>query len=87
MMKKLLFLLLIYVLVEGDNIIGDGLYVYHRGQHAVEELKTKVDNYYPRVVEIDSLVGNTINEQLTDTIKPVSVEPQAEPRTRRVIRR
>lgn len=86
-MKKLLFLLLVYVLVEGNNIIGDGLYIFHRGQHAVEELKSSIDNYYPKVLQIDSLVGNTINEQLTDTVKPVPVEQPIEPRARRVIHR
>lgn len=44
-MKKLLLILFLYLLVEGDNVIGDGLYVYHRGKHAVDELKTKVDEY------------------------------------------
>lgn len=82
-MKKLLFLLLIYVLVEGDNIIGDGLYVYHRGQHAVEELKTKVDTYYPKILEADSIVGQTIDDVMLDTIQP----PPVEPSRRRIIRR
>lgn len=82
-MKKLLFLLLIYALVEGDNIIGDGLYVYHRGQHAVEELKTKVDNYYPKILETDSIVGQTIDDVMADTIQP----PPTEPRRRQIIRR
>ena len=86
-MKKLLFLLLIYVLVEGNNIIGDGLYVWHRGKHAVEELATQVDNYYPKVQAVDSLMGKTINEQLTDTIEPVPVETSSTQRQRRIIRR
>ena len=67
-MKKLLILLFVYVLVEGNNIIGDGLYVYHRGRHAVEEIASRVDDYYPKVVEIDSLVGKSINYELVDTI-------------------
>ena len=86
-MKKLLFLLLIYVLVEGNNIIGDGLYVWHRGKHAVDELATQVDNYYPKIAELDSLLGKTINEQLTDTIEPVPVESPPAIRPRRVIPR
>ena len=67
-MKKLLILLFVYVLVEGNNIIGDGLYVYHRGRHALEEIASRVDDYYPKVVEIDSLVGNSISYEPVDTI-------------------
>lgn len=70
-MKKLLLILFLYLLVEGDNVIGDGLYVYHRGKHAVDELKTKVDEYYPKVQAVDSVMAKDLNEerpQLTDSI-------------------
>ena len=69
-MKKLLFLLLIYVLVEGNNIIGDGLYVWHRGKHAIEELAENIDAYYPAVIETDSLVGEKIDSICVDKIPP-----------------
>lgn len=60
-MKKLLLIILLYLLVEGDNVIGDGLYVYHRGKHAVDGLKTKVDEYYPRIEAVDSVLMKTLS--------------------------
>lgn len=42
-------------------MIGDGLYVYHRGKHAVDELKTKVDEYYPRIEAVDSVLMKTLS--------------------------
>ena len=67
-MKKLLLILFLYLLVEGDNVIGDGLYVYHRGKHAVDELKTKVDEYYPKIEAVDSVLMKTLSaESLTTT--------------------
>lgn len=85
-MKKLLLILLLYILVEGNNIIGDGLYVYHRGKHAVDELATKVDEYYPKVQAIDTVMTEAISREMgsqqTDTIIPVQIK-----RERRVIRR
>lgn len=71
-MKKLLFLLFLYILVEGNNIIGDGLYVYHRGKHAVDELATKVDEYYPKVQAIDTIMAEAIQKEMyspPDSIK------------------
>ncbi len=53
----------LYLLVEGDNVIGDGLYVYHRGKHAVDELKTKVDEYYPKVQAIDSVMVRALSDE------------------------
>lgn len=71
-MKKLLLLLLIYLLVEGNNVIGDGLYVYHRGKHAVNELATKVDEYYPKVQAVDTVMSEALSREFyisrTDTI-------------------
>lgn len=62
-MKKLLLILFLYLLVEGDNVIGDGLYVYHRGKHAVDELKTKVDEYYPKIEAVDSVLMKTLSAE------------------------
>ena len=85
-MKKLLLILLLYILVEGNNIIGAGLYVYHRGQHAIEELATKVDEYYPKVQAIDTIVSNALTKELyqqrADTIQSDTVK-----RRRRIIQR
>ena len=75
-MKKLLLLFLAYLLLEGNNVIGDGLYVYHRGSHAVEQLKTKVDEYYPKVKQVDkemsgsleNIYSETENSEANDTI-------------------
>lgn len=61
-MKKLLLIFFLYLLVEGDNVIGDGLYVYHRGKHAVDELKTKVDEYYPKVQTVDSAMVKALSD-------------------------
>lgn len=69
-MKKLLLILFLYLLVEGDNVIGDGLYVYHRGKHAVDELKTKVDEYYPKIEGVDS----TLIKALSDEEPPQPVD-------------
>lgn len=63
-MKKLLLLLFLYLLVEGENCISDGLYVYHRGKHAVDELATKVDEYYPKVQAIDTVMAEAIEKQM-----------------------
>ena len=60
-MKKLLLLLFVYLLVEGENVIGDGLYVFHRGSHAVEQLKTKVDDYYPKVKAVDKEMADALS--------------------------
>ena len=60
-MKKLLFLLFLYILVEGNNVISDGLYVYHRGKHAVDELATKVDEYYPKIQAMDTVMTNALS--------------------------
>lgn len=79
-MKKLLLILLLYLLVEGNNVIGDGLYVYHRGKHAVDELATKVDEYYPKIQAIDTVMTGAIsremNNQIPDTmeLKPPKIE-------------
>lgn len=90
-MKKLLLILFLYLLVEGDNVIGDGLYVYHRGKHAVDELKTKVDEYYPKVEAVDSTLMKVLSEDsgaATDSIaEPAQEVPGAVRRNRRVIRR
>lgn len=90
-MKKLLLILFLYLLVEGDNVIGDGLYVYHRGKHAVDELKTKVDEYYPKVEAVDSTLMKVLSEDsraATDSIaEPAREIPGVVRRNRRVIRR
>lgn len=95
-MKKLLLILFLYILVEGNNIIGDGLYVYHRGKHAVDELATKVDEYYPKVQAIDTVMAEAIQKQMyspPDTTTSqrkdsVSIEKsQTINRQRRVIKR
>ena len=65
-MKKLLLLFLAYLLLEGNNVIGDGLYVYHRGSHAVEQLKTKVDEYYPKVKAMDKEMSQTLENPYED---------------------
>lgn len=90
-MKKLLLILLLYLLVEGDNVICDGLYVYHRGKHAVDELKTKVDEYYPRIEAVDSVLMKTLSAESLpatdgkiDTIPP---ERETVRRNRKVIHR
>ena len=88
-MKKLLLLIFLYLLVEGDNVIGDGLYVFHRGKHAVDELKTKVDEYYPKVQAVDSTFIIAISEErLTATDCVVDTMPpkrEAVRRNRKVI--
>lgn len=90
-MKKLLLILFLYLLVEGDNVIGDGLYVYHRGNHAVDELKTKVDKYYPKIEAVDSVLMVTLSaeslpttDSVIDTLPP---EREAVRRNRKVIHR
>lgn len=87
-MKKLLIILFLYLLVEGENVIGDGLYVYHRGKHAVDELKTKVDEYYPRVQAVDTVMANALSDayrEQTDTVAaPYTEERQMIKRTRKV---
>ena len=88
-MKKLLLLLFLYILVEGNNIIGDGLYVYHRGKHAVDELATKVDEYYPKAQAIDTVMAEAIQREMyspPDTI-PSKDSTNVAPRRRRIIRR
>lgn len=90
-MKKLLLILFLYLLVEGDNVIGDGLYVYHRGKHAVDELKTKVDEYYPKIEVVDSILMETLSaESLTATDCVADTMPskrEAVRRNRKVIHR
>lgn len=87
-MKKLLIILFLYLLVEGENVIGDGLYVYHRGKHAVDELKTKVDEYYPRVQAVDTVMAKALSDayrEQTDTVAaPYTEERQMIKRTRTV---
>ena len=87
-MKKLLIILFLYLLVEGENVIGDGLYVYHRGKHAVDELKTKVDEYYPRVQAVDTVMAKALSDayrEQTDTVvAPYVEERQMIKRTRTV---
>ena len=68
-MKKLLLILFLYLLLEGDNVIGDGLYVYHRGKHAVDELKTKVDEYYPKIEAVDDVLCIISNPNLLHQVK------------------
>lgn len=88
-MKKLLLIFFLYLLVEGDNVIGDGLYVYHRGKHAVDELKTKVDEYYPKIETIDSTLINAIsveNRSTTDiVIDTIPTQREAIKRNRKII--
>lgn len=90
-MKKLLVILFLYLLVEGDNVIGDGLYVYHRGKHAVDELKTKVDEYYPKTETVDSILVRAIsveNRSTTDiVIDTIPIKRKAVKRNRKVIYR
>ena len=87
-MKKLLIILFLYLLVEGENVIGDGLYVYHRGKHDVDELKTKVDEYYPRVQAVDTVMAKALSDayrEQTDTVvAPYVEERQMIKRTRTV---
>lgn len=94
-MKKILIILFLYILVEGNNIIGDGLYVYHRGKHAVNELATKVDEYYPKVQAIDTVMAIALSEEfysppdtmtVRDTTEVISTK-QTIGRNRRIIRR
>lgn len=90
-MKKLLLILFLYLLVEGDNVIGDGLYVYHRGRHAVDELKTKVDEYYPKSEAVDSALLKTLSAEslpVTDSvIATIPSQRGAVRRNRKVIHR
>lgn len=90
-MKKLLLILFLYLLVEGDNVIGDGLYVYHRGRHAVDELKTKVDEYYPKIEAVDSALLKTLSAEsmpVTDiVIDTIPSQREAVRRNRKVIHR
>lgn len=85
-MKKLLLILLLYLLVEGNNVIGDGLYVYHRGKHAVDELATKVDEYYPKIQAIDTVMTGAISREMNNQI-PDTMELKPPKRERRVIYR
>lgn len=90
-MKKLLVILFLYLLVEGDNVIGDGLYVYHRGKHAVDELKTKVDEYYPKIEAVDSALIRAISVEKQSTtynvIDSIPIKREAIKRNRKVIYR
>lgn len=90
-MKKLLVILFLYLLVEGDNVIGDGLYVYHRGKHAVDELKTKVDEYYPKIEAVDSTLIRAISVENQSTtynvIDSIPIKREAIKRDRMVIHR
>lgn len=85
-MKKLLLILLLYLLVEGNNVIGDGLYVYHRGKHAVDELATKVDEYYPKIQAIDTVMTGAISREMNNQISD-TMELKPPKRERRVIYR
>ena len=85
-MKKLLLILLLYLLVEGNNVIGDGLYVYHRGKHAVDKLATKVDEYYPKIQAIDTVMTGAISREMNNQI-PDTMELKPPKRERRVIYR
>lgn len=85
-MKKLLLILLLYLLVEGNNVIGDGLYVYHRGKHAIDELATKVDEYYPKIQAIDTVMTGAISREMNNQI-PDTMELKPPKRERRVIYR
>lgn len=83
-MKKLLFLLFLYILVEGNNVISDGLYVYHRGKHAVDELAIKVDEYYPRIQAMDTVMTNALSKEFAEPTDTVVRVPQP---YRKVIKR
>lgn len=83
-MKKLLLILFLYLLVEGDNVIGDGLYVYHRGKHAVDELATKVDEYYPKIQAVDTIMTNALSKEFAEPTDSVVPLPQPQ---RKVIKR
>lgn len=83
-MQKLLFLLFLYILVEGDNVISDGLYVYHRGKHAVDELATKVDEYYPKIQAVDTIMTNALSKEFAEPTDSVVPLPQPQ---RKVIKR
>lgn len=87
-MKKLLLILFLFVLVEGNNVIGDGLYVYHRGKHAVDELATKVDEYYPKVQAIDTIMAEALSREIVsqppDTTTQINAKPMVK-RTRRIV--
>ena len=83
-MKKLLFLLFLYILVEGDNVISDGLYVYHRGKDAVDELATKVDEYYPKIQAVDTIMTNALSKEFVEPTDSVVPLPQPQ---RKVIKR
>lgn len=88
-MKKLLILLFLYLIVEGDNIIGDGLYVYHRGKHAVDELATKVDEYYPKVKAVDTVMTKALSEEFYTPPDSISIDSTSSStkRSRRIIYR
>ena len=84
-MKKLfLCCVVLYFLTEGQNIIADGLWVYHRASRAVEDLSEAVDHYYPKVKAADSVMTEVIEAEMADSIKPPEPSP---PRQRRIIRR
>lgn len=83
-MKKILFLLFLYILVEGNNVISDGLYVYHRGKHAVDELATKVDEYYPKIQAMDTVMTNALSKEFAEPADTVIRFPQPH---RKVIKR
>ena len=72
-------------------MIGDGLYVYHRGKHAVDELKVKVDEYYPKIEAVDSTMREALSgESLTTTECVADTMPtkqEAVRRNRKVIYR
>ena len=83
MKKLLLFCAVLYLLVEGENVIGDGLWLWHRGHKAVEDLAESVDNYYPKVLAVDSIVDDAI---VTEFVEDSTVE-LSPPRKRRIIKR
>ena len=89
-MKKLLLILLLYILVEGETVVGDGLYVYHRGSHAVDKLTEKVDEYYPKIQAIDTVMSEVLSRELS--VEPpdtaiINAKIQEIKRQRKAIRR
>ena len=74
-----------------EGIDGFGVFVvcaYHRGKHAVDELKTKVDEYYPRVQAVDTVMAKALSDayrEQTDTVAaPYIEERQMIKRTRKI---
>ena len=89
MRKLFVCCIILYILTEGENIIGDGLYVFRRASHAVDQLAEQVDAYGPGVAELDSAMGEAVNAYIVDSTRVRKVEPppSPEPSRRRVIHR